>query len=149
MGFDVINHELSLPDYIAIGPPVNVGVDRSSVGGVVITWDPPQTEEVLLGYKINVGRAEPIHQIALYSTDVDTRRFFVTPSIFTEYGEEVIVIVWAYSLDTDGKPVKVVVSPFGEIIGTSAGCPHSRLSDDIVISCFLDTVRLEGLAPHE
>ena len=106
--------DLSLSDPFVIGPPVIVGVERSSEGGVVITWDPPQTEEVLLGYKINVGRAEPIDQIALYSTDVDTRRFFVTPAIFTEYGEEVTVIVWAYSLVTDGEPVKVVVSPFGE-----------------------------------
>ena len=81
---------------------------------MVITWDSPQTEEVLLGYKINVGRAEPIDQIALYSTDVDTWRFFVSPAIFTKYGEEVTVIVWAYSLVTDGEPVKVVVSPFGE-----------------------------------
>ncbi len=43
------------------------------------------------------------------STDIKTAYFWVRPDIFLEYGEEVMVVVWAYSLHDEGAGVSVVV----------------------------------------
>ncbi len=99
---------------LPIGPPLNVIVVVSPNGGVVLAWEPPQTDSKLLGYKINYGNTQdPPTMAARESTNIKTEYFWVRPDIFLEYGEEVMVVVWAYSLHDEGAGLSVVVSPAG------------------------------------
>lgn len=96
-----------------IGPPIDISVMTVPSGGVLLTWQPPESTN-LLGYKINYGsETEPPEKVALHSTDAKTQHWWVGPSVFSEYRERVVVLVWAYSLEQDGETVSVIVTPFG------------------------------------
>ncbi len=76
-----------------------------------MSWQPPQTDAKLLGYKINYGNAQnPPIMVARESTDLKTAYFWVRPKIFLEYGEDVTVVVWAYTIHDEGAGLRVVVS---------------------------------------
>ncbi len=99
---------------VPIGPPLLVTAAVSPSGGVLLSWQPPQTDSKLLGYKINYGNTQyPPTMVARESTAVDKRTFGVRPDIFLEYGEVVTVVVWAYTLQDEGAELRVVVSPAG------------------------------------
>ena len=48
--------------------------------------------------------------VARESTDLKTAYFWVRPEIFLEYGEDVTVVVWAYTIHDEGAGLRVVVS---------------------------------------
>ena len=93
-----------------IGPPLILVKQPLPGGGVLLAWEPPQTDSKLLGYKINYGNTQdPPTMVARESTHIKTAYFWVRPDIFLEYGEEVMVVVWAYSLHDEGEGLSVVV----------------------------------------
>ncbi|XP_064396501.1 matrix-remodeling-associated protein 5-like isoform X2 [Halichondria panicea] len=110
-----------LDPVVPIGPPLLVTAAVSPSGGVLLSWQPPQTDSKLLGYKINYGNTQyPPTMVARESTAVDKRTFGVRPDIFLEYGEVVTVVVWAYTLQDEGTELRVVVSPAGLVVPTES-----------------------------
>ncbi len=78
---------------------------------MLLSWEAPETDETILGYKINYGNSKrPPALVALDSTAAGRRSVFVRPDVFLEFGEAVTVVVWAYSARVEGEVLSVVVN---------------------------------------
>jgi len=109
----MLSYELKLlfsSSELVLGPPINIEI-RHAGGGAFIIWEPPQPSDGLLGYKLNWGPVgSSIPQIALGSTGVKDPQFFLPAGVFAQNGETTSVLLWAYTLSSDGEAITIDVS---------------------------------------